>query len=210
MRLVGGDPDAIVPDGPAVPGGLAIKLFPCCYALQRPISAVLELGPVDASAVRGVAVRTPRSSLSPLIHSRPRTGLEGKFSLEYGIAAALLDGPPGIKSFTDAAVTRAEAQRLSGLVEVQAGVEGDGLLAGEVQIDVSLDGRQPLSTQLALPPGAPERPPSDAELETKLRACVGDRASVLRELSWEAAPDYLRREITVRSRSAQAPAEEER
>jgi len=44
LGLVGGSREALVVDGPAVPGGLAIKLFPCCYALQRPIHAVLEAG----------------------------------------------------------------------------------------------------------------------------------------------------------------------
>ena len=36
LGLVGGDPSAVDPSGPAVPNGLAIKLYPCCYALQRP------------------------------------------------------------------------------------------------------------------------------------------------------------------------------
>ena len=36
--LVGGS-GAVDLDGPLVPEGLAVKLHPCCYALQRPISA---------------------------------------------------------------------------------------------------------------------------------------------------------------------------
>ena len=67
-------------DGPAIPGGLAIKLFPCCYALQRPIAAARELRG-DARRRRAIRVRTPAATLQPLIHDRPRTGLEGKFSL---------------------------------------------------------------------------------------------------------------------------------
>ena len=43
LALVGGDPGALDLAGPAVPGGLAIKIYPCCYALQRPISALAEL-----------------------------------------------------------------------------------------------------------------------------------------------------------------------
>ncbi len=64
---------------------------------------------LDPDAGRAASdVRTPASSLAPLIHHSPTTGLEGKFSLEYGIAAALLDGRPGFDSFTDDAVARAE------------------------------------------------------------------------------------------------------
>ena len=43
LALVGGDADRLALDGPAVPGGLAVKLFPCCYALQRPIAALRAL-----------------------------------------------------------------------------------------------------------------------------------------------------------------------
>ena len=47
LGLVGGSahsrPSAVDPSGPTVPNGLAIKLYPCCYALQRPISALAEL-----------------------------------------------------------------------------------------------------------------------------------------------------------------------
>src|ERR1700677_1395039 len=44
LELVGGDPAAVDTTGPAIPDGLAVKIYPCCYALQRPISALAELG----------------------------------------------------------------------------------------------------------------------------------------------------------------------
>jgi 2-methylcitrate dehydratase PrpD len=185
MSLVGGDPGALDLGGPAVPGGLAIKPFPCCYALQRPIAAVHELaGPPRADEVRRIVVRTPAASLAPLIHHSPRTGLEGKFSLEYGIAAALLDGRPGFDSFSDDAVRRPEAARLMKAVEVAATDGGDQLLTGEVEIEI--DG---VRAALALPPGAPGRPVTDAELRAKLELCgAGDLA----ELSWGSAAQFVR------------------
>jgi 2-methylcitrate dehydratase PrpD len=118
-------------EGPAVPGGLAVKVYPCCYALQRPIAATRELAGVPEGRIR---VRTPRSSVQPLIHGRPRTGLEGKFSLEYGIAATLLDGVPGFDSFSDAGVTRPAAQALIDRIDVELEPGGEGLLAGEFAI----------------------------------------------------------------------------
>ena len=58
-------PAAVDPSGPAVPDGLAIKLYPCCYALQRPISALSELASRDSiprrSAGSCCAPRRPRS-----------------------------------------------------------------------------------------------------------------------------------------------------
>ncbi|MBV8429707.1 MAG: MmgE/PrpD family protein, partial [Solirubrobacterales bacterium] len=191
MRLVSGDPEALVLDGPAVPGGLAVKLYPCCYALQRPISAVAQLPQLESDAVAGVVVRTPESSLQPLIHHAPRTGLEGKFSLEYGLAAAILDQRPGLGSFDDAAVNRPAARRLVSLVEVEPTQGGDGLLAGQVEIEVSLGGGESLRTSLASPPGAPGSPASAQELSVKLAACAGEGAAELRELDWPSARDHL-------------------
>ena len=101
-----------------VPGGLAIKLFPCCYAMQRPISAVREfVSDVTASEVDRVVVTTPAGTVKPLIHHRPTTGLEGKFSMEYAIATAMLDGFPTLDCFTDASVSRPAAQSLLTRVE---------------------------------------------------------------------------------------------
>jgi 2-methylcitrate dehydratase PrpD len=192
MALVGGDASAFDWAGAAVPGGLAIKLFPCCYALQRPIAAAASLGPLNADDVRRVRVKTPACSLEPLIHHEPATGLEAKFSLEYGIAAALLDGSPGLDSFTDEAVRRPEAVRLGSLVEVTAGAGGDHLLAGEVELAVEFEDGTEVSAELALPPGAPGRPPTDEELRTKLELCAGSEADTLAGRSWETTAAYLR------------------
>ena len=61
--LVGGDPEASSPDTPAVPGGLAIKPFPCCYALQRPIAALQSSSPCRSTAsAASVSGRRPRRS----------------------------------------------------------------------------------------------------------------------------------------------------
>ena len=134
LGLVGGDRARLDLAGPAVPGGLAIKIYPCCYALQRPISALAELasGGLPADEVQRIAVRTLAGTVTPLIHHRPETGLQGKFSLEYGLAAALLDGYPGRDSFTDAAVRRPAARRLAELVDTTLQPGGTGLLDGDV------------------------------------------------------------------------------
>src|SRR6185437_3948266 len=67
LALVGGDPGAVDPSGPAVPGGLAVKLYPCCYALQRPIATLAGLAPgLDPADVRRIVLRTPEATVVPL------------------------------------------------------------------------------------------------------------------------------------------------
>jgi hypothetical protein len=78
------------------------------------------------------------------------------------------------------------------LVEVEPTDEGDGLLAGEVSIEVAQDDGAVLRSSLKLPPGAPERPVAQAVLRDKLEACVGGLADQVGGLSWETAPGFLR------------------
>ena len=189
--LLGGTPEVDLA-GPAIPGGLAVKLHPCCYALQRPIAAVQELE-ADPKQVQAIECRTPKAALQPLNRHRPRTGLEGKFSLEYGLAAALLDRPVGFASFSDEAVCRPEAQRLAGLVRVDEEGEGSGLLDGAFSVRLRLAGGKTLETEIQLPAGAPGRPPSQAELARKVDDCCGEMAPEVVGVPWEKAPDVLRR-----------------
>jgi 2-methylcitrate dehydratase PrpD len=171
---------------PAVPDGLAIKLYPCCYALQRPIqairTAVAERRP-EAAEVHRIVVVAPPDALRPLIHDRPVTGFEGKFSLPYGVAAALLDEHPGFGSFTDAAVRRPDAKRLVELVEVQDGLGFGGLLAGVVSVEVHT-GSGVMNAQLEVPLGAPSRPASDTALFAKVADCAGADAERVAQLTW--------------------------
>ncbi|TQM14238.1 MmgE/PrpD family protein [Pseudonocardia kunmingensis] len=193
--LVGGSGEVQLA-GPLVPEGLAIKLHPCCYALQRPISAARALPPVPVEEVTRLRVRTPAAALQPLIHDRPRTGLEGKFSLQYAVATALLDGFPGAASFTDAAVTRPAAQRLVGCVEVDAPAGGTGILDGDVLIvREHADGTSD-EARLDVPDGHPLRPPTEEDLARKVTDCVGaDRAAQVLALDWPGAAALLHRTL---------------
>jgi 2-methylcitrate dehydratase PrpD len=203
LALVGGDAGRRDLSGPAVPGGLAIKLFPCCYALQRPISAMRELAGVAPERVARIAVRAPEASLQPLIRRRPQTGLEGKFSLEYALAATILDERPGLESFTDDAVARPLTQALADYVEVDAFPGGDDLLAATVTIEVALDGgAPPLRAELDVPPGAPGRPPSLEDMRAKVADCAGELADEVLSLTWADAPAFLRERLREEQRLA--------
>lgn len=199
LRLLGGTPDRLVLDGPAVPDGLAVKLYPCCYALQRPIGAAASLRAAvpDPAAIRRIRVRTPRATVKPLIHSRPRTGLEAKFSLEYGVAAALLDEHPGFAAFSDEGARRPLAQRLIDLVEVELTEGGEQLLSGEVTVEVHADAAGNTGTQvhravLAHPPGSPDNPPTERDLHRKMADCLAGTSVRAADISWESAADLLR------------------
>jgi 2-methylcitrate dehydratase PrpD len=195
LPLVGARQGGLDLTGPAVPDGLAIKMYPCCYALQRPVSAIAELARADGLSpddVSRIEVRTPEATVVPLIHHNPDTGLQGKFSLEYAIAAALLDRNPGFASFTDAAVRRSAARRLVGLVETELDPGGDGLLDGQLQLKVHGGNGVVHHAALQYPPGSPARPPSAAQLAAKLADCVTGIDTDWSRWTWQNAADVLR------------------
>jgi 2-methylcitrate dehydratase PrpD len=196
LPLMGAQTSALDLSGPAVPDGLAVKIYPCCYALQRPISAIAELAAstgLDSADVQRIELRTPEATVVPLIHHRPDTGLQGKFSLEYAAAAALLDRYPGFASFTDDAVRRDAARRLAALVETTLVPGGDWLLDGELHIRLHTGNGAVYDAALEFPPGSPARPPTAAQLSGKLADCLTGLNTDWSSWTWQNTADVLRR-----------------
>lgn len=194
LQLVGApaDPGGAARDGEAaIPGDLAIKLHPCCYALQRPIAAVRAAvaanGAIAPEKIARITVSAPEATLRPLIHDRPTSGLEGKFSLNYAVAATILDGSPGLGAFSDEAVARPEAQALLGRVEVRQTAGTGDLLAGTVAVQLRTTAGEALTAEVDVPPGAPGRPPTEAELAAKVADCTGADADAVAALTWDTA-----------------------
>ena len=135
-------------------------------------------------------MRSPRSST-------PRRPPASKASSACSTRSrrTLLDGRPGIESFTDEAVARPAAQALLARVEVDAAPGGDWLLAGDVAIELTLDDGSQLHAGLDLPPGAPDRPPSPAELAEKVADCTGDLADEVLSVGWPDAGALLRERL---------------
>ncbi|MBI3938547.1 MAG: MmgE/PrpD family protein [Betaproteobacteria bacterium] len=95
--------------------GLSIKKYPCCRFTHLPLDAMfmlLEQERFDASDLEALTIRIQPGADDALIYKEPRTGLEGKFSMEYTLAAAMLDGRVTLASFTDEMVLRPEVRAL--------------------------------------------------------------------------------------------------
>jgi 2-methylcitrate dehydratase PrpD len=129
-----------------------------------------------AADVRSIAINVPPGGLEAIIHHRPTTGLEGKFSGEYVVAACFLDGAIGLTTFTDAAVNRAEAQDLLRRVTIE---EAEVPPFGSPEFDhayatleVTLADGSVVRERCDIPRGDSRMPLSDAEIDAKFRDCV--------------------------------------
>lgn len=58
--------------------------------------------------VDSVEIATQARGLQPLTYTNSKNGLEAKFSMEYSIAAALLDGSIQLATYNDAKIDRPE------------------------------------------------------------------------------------------------------
>ena len=82
--------------------GVGFKKHPSNYFTHRPIDAALALREefrLDPREIERVEVLFPRFEY--VDRPEPRTGLDGKFSVQYTVAIALLDGEITIDSFTN-------------------------------------------------------------------------------------------------------------
>jgi 2-methylcitrate dehydratase PrpD len=188
LDLLGAATTEIDPSDEAVPGGLGIKLFPCCYAMQRPIYAIRAAAVGrDLTDLDRVVVHTPAATVKPLIHHRPTTGLEGKFSLEYAVATALLDEFPTMASFTDAQVRRPAAWEIMNRVTIDLTDGGAGLLDGQCDVELHASDGSVATATLEFPPGSPAVPPTATELDQKWTGLGTDIAQAVADLRWDDA-----------------------
>ncbi|MDP2949024.1 MAG: MmgE/PrpD family protein [Chloroflexota bacterium] len=181
--------------------GIGVKLYPCCYATHRALDAALALRRergIEPQRIARVTVKVSRGTAMPLIHSRPQTGLEGKFSMEYCLAASLLDGRVSLASFSDQAVQRPQAQDLLRRVDMEEEAEsqGEGPILGPATVTVILDDGSEHSQRVDIPKGDPRAPLTWEELAAKYRDCAAgilSHQAIGRSLeiiaSLEAAPD---------------------
>ena len=157
--------------------GYAIKMFPSQFGTHFVITAGLELHARigDPAAIRAVTLVGP---VMPYVNRpQPETGLSGKFSFQYVLAAALLDGKVGIGTFTDATLRRADIQAL--LPKIQFSMDKDIPARFEtmhVDVTVALADGRTLHVRCDGPRGVWGKPPIPAaEHLVKVRDCLAVR-----------------------------------
>jgi len=156
--------------------GMGVKLYPCCYATHRSIDAALAIRGqpgFDALEIEKVELHLSKGTLTPLMDRPAETGLEAKFSLEYCVAAALLNGPPKLGTFTDEAARRPEVRTLAMKVEsMEDGPELAYPIEGWARAVVRQAGGRTFAAEVSVPRGDPRAPLSWDELGEKFRDCV--------------------------------------
>ena len=155
--------------------GFALKIFPCKFTTHYGITAALAVRPRIPSVD---AIRTVRM-LAPVVRTgdrpRPKTGLEGKFSVQYTLAAALLDGAVTLSSFTDERLRRSDMQALLGKIAVTMtpDITTEYNAGRYVDLEIALADGTAVSERCERPRGSwGAAPISEAEHIVKVRDCL--------------------------------------
>lgn len=167
-----------------ISSGIEIKKYPACYALHRPLDGMLDLRrehSLTLSHVAHIVVETSGGALAPLIRHHPRTGTEAKFSMQYGIAAAVADGEVGLASFTDEAVQRPAIQAF--LPRIEAWESASAMVPRWASLSLILNDGTTLQRHIDTLRGSSQLPLTNEELLRKLADCIAFGGSTVDPLS---------------------------
>jgi 2-methylcitrate dehydratase PrpD len=156
--------------------GIYVKRWPCCYSSHRTIGGLFNL--VEAHRLRAEEISEVAIGFLPggdvaLVSRDPHTALEGKFSVEYAAAAALLDGGLTLETFTDAMVQRPQARELIRKVRRYA-IADDKLYSGITGYN-DLAVRTPrgsFEVRIDRVPGSPAWPMTERDRSVKFMDCA--------------------------------------
>jgi 2-methylcitrate dehydratase PrpD len=163
--------------------GLYVKRYPCCFATHRALDAALHIRSrypsLDVNRIDSITCMAPFPSFRALIHDAPATGLEGKFSMQYTVATALIDGRVDVRSFTDAMVGRTALRSL--MVRIKK-VEDpnlplfdpDGTDRRFTEVTVRMTDGQLLTDRVVRPKGSADVPLTSDELAAKFLECSAE------------------------------------
>jgi 2-methylcitrate dehydratase PrpD len=149
--------------------GFDIKRFPAQVYMQNPIEAVLNLrqrNALEPDMVEQLTIyRQGRGHSGPV----PQSGLDGKFSVEYCAAVALLDGRVVIDSFTDQRRFSADMEAMLPKSHEEPAEHKPGVVTVTAQLK---DGRT-VSDECSSFTGSAANPMSREERMAKVWDCVG-------------------------------------
>jgi 2-methylcitrate dehydratase PrpD len=153
--------------------GIEVKKYPACYGIHRPLDGLFDLmaeHSFDLDDVERIDIETSYGALAPLLRRPPRNGTEGKFSVEYTIAAAIADRGIHLSSYADEAVTRRNIAPHLGRIaarEVTA-----TMTPRWASIAIVFKNGQIRKRRIDALRGSPQLPLSDKELLAKVSDCM--------------------------------------
>ena len=153
--------------------GLAIKAYPACGATHPAIEAALELHTeIGGDAIDSITVGVNEVMPSVLVYPNPKTPLEGKFSMEFCVAAALSRGIVNIATFRDDVIADPAVRGLMARMEVRTDERVRFNPEHGAAVAVTCRSGRKLERLVNVAKGKPERWLTSSELRDKFLDCI--------------------------------------
>jgi 2-methylcitrate dehydratase PrpD len=157
--------------------GLAVKRHVSCGAIHPAADAILELRAKnpelsDPNNIASISCSINRIAPDILIHHVASTPDQGKFSLEYSLAAALIDGQLGLAQYEPGRMSDPAVQALSRRVrmDVDTTLAPGSMKFPAVVTATTIDGRTFVAS-VALAKGDPVETLTEGEVKAKFMDC---------------------------------------
>jgi 2-methylcitrate dehydratase PrpD len=162
--------------------GITVKLYPSCAGTHPTLDALLDLRRSErftAADVEAIDIGVDPIVPTILIYDRPSSGLEGKFSMPFCAAAAVVDGRVGLDTFDasrlcDPAILEMQS-RIT--MRIDPALDGSAPALTQAHVTIRLRGGRVLTAAANGARGYHDRPASDDELATKFRSCASKALS---------------------------------
>jgi 2-methylcitrate dehydratase PrpD len=158
---------------------VAIKPYPCGNLQQPAMDKLRELvlaNDIRPEQVERLAVRSHRLMPLNLTYHRPKTGLEGKFSMEFSLAAVLVLRRAGLVEYSDAVVNRPDIQDAIGKIDYTVFSDEEAQAKGyhlwTTFLDIALVDGRTLSARVDEARGSANLPLNEDEVAGKFRDCA--------------------------------------
>ena len=157
--------------------GIVLKRYPACGGTHCALDAMVALQKENRfrpEEIEKIVCDASPLAKQVLLYSRPVTGLEGKFSMEFSLAVAALEGRAELRHYEDAWTRDPRVQALLPRIAFQsrADLEPD-VSADAVPAEVTVHARGTTFTKRVLvPSGDPRNPMTIAERREKFFGCL--------------------------------------
>ena len=157
--------------------GLTVKRYPCCGGNLRALDAargLLEEHGIKFEAVTKLEVDVHPDLLCTVRFHKPTQGFRGKFSLDYVLAAMLLDGRVDLDSFSDAYCNAPRMRASLDKVQINAHTEwgDDATSRRKSPVTITMKDGRKFTKRVDTVRGSPGNPMTRDELLGKYRDCA--------------------------------------
>ena len=158
---------------------VAIKPYPCGNLQQPAMDALRDLvlaHDIKPDQLERLAVKSHRLMPLNLTYHRPRTGLEGKFSMEFSLASILVLRRAGLAEYSDGVVNRPDIQQVIGRIDYTTfsdeEADAKGYTLWTTFLDIRLKDGRAYSARAEVAKGSATMPMSEEEVARKFRECA--------------------------------------